>query len=86
MALYQEHWWEVLQEKKSLLHSCSKIAVQKLMNEKREWRAPPGFEPGTSRTLSENHTPRPKSQLNQGLRVNLFVPGQKLGCTGLGVA
>ena len=30
-------------------------------NVKKCW-APPGFEPGTSRTLSENHTPRPKSQ------------------------
>ena len=27
-------------------------------------RARPGFEPGTSRTLSENHTPRPTSQDN----------------------
>lgn len=27
-------------------------------------RGPPGFEPGTSRTLNENHTPRPGSRIN----------------------
>ena len=34
---------------------------QETFKEKGSW-ARPGFEPGTSRTLSENHTPRPTSQ------------------------
>ena len=32
----------------------------KVVSEKLAW-ARPGFEPGTSRTRSENHTPRPTS-------------------------
>ena len=36
-------------------------------HDKRPW-ARPGFEPGTSRTLSENHTPRPTSHALQAPR------------------
>ncbi len=41
--------------------SKGEIDNEEIMSEK--VRARPGFEPGTPRTLSENHTPRPTSQM-----------------------
>ena len=36
-----------------------------LKKEVKDWWARPGFEPGTTRTLSEYHTPRPTSRRYQ---------------------
>ena len=41
--------------------SFRSLTVQKAFGSLVAWRARPAFEPGTSRTLSENHTPRPTS-------------------------
>ena len=41
--------------------------------EKKKSRARPGFEPGTSRTLSESHTPRPTSQMDYLLRYSVSI-------------
>ena len=42
--------------------NCLTTSVRAVNRVTKDW-ARPGFEPGTSRTLSENHTPRPTSQV-----------------------
>ena len=51
----------------ALLVECEGVIAARACT-KPSW-ARPGFEPGTSRTLSENHTPRPTSQLHHPEKV-----------------
>ena len=58
--------------KTHLWNYCERQTAVKLLG-----RARPGFEPGTSRTLSENHTPRPTSPAD-GVSV-AYIALQKQG-------
>ena len=74
VCVVKQFWWNKVGINEGMRNLC--LSTEQTMNQptqqKKKWRARPGFEPGTSRTLSENHTPRPTSHLGRKLQTQII--------------